>query len=99
MFGVCRLTTNFTQEPALCHDVLNPLGPTVIKGKLLQSSYEQLWAVQYSLRVAVNPPAKYSMKKLTGDLLLELKFVKLEILSTSFKDFLYGELGELVIWV
>ena len=78
---------------------LNPLGPTVIKGKLLQSSYEQLWAVQYNLRVAVNPPAKCSMEKLTGDLLLELKFVKLEILSTSFKDFLYGELGELVIWV
>ena len=71
----------------------------MIKGKLLQSSYEQLWAVQYNLRVAVNPPAKCSMEKLTGDLLLELKFVKLEILSTSFKDFLYGELGELVIWV
>ena len=35
------------------------------------------------------------MEKLAGDLLLELKFVKLEILSTSFIDFLYDELGEL----
>ena len=37
----------------------------------------------------------YSMEKLAGDLLLGLKFVKLEILSTSFIDFLYGKLGEL----
>ena len=37
----------------------------------------------------------YSMEKLAGDLLLGLKFVKLEILSTSFIDFLYEELGEL----
>ena len=36
-----------------------------------------------------------SMKKLAGDLLLGLKFVKLEILSTSFIDFLYDKLGEL----
>ena len=36
-----------------------------------------------------------SMEKLAGDLLLGLKFVKLEILSTSFIDFLYEELGEL----
>ena len=35
------------------------------------------------------------MEKLAGDLLLGLKFVKLEILSTSFIDFLYDELGEL----
>ena len=35
-----------------------------------------------------------SMEKLAGDLSLGLKFVKLEILSTSFMDFLYGELGE-----
>ena len=35
------------------------------------------------------------MEKLAGDLLLELKFVKLEILSTSFIDFLYDKLGEL----
>ena len=35
------------------------------------------------------------MEKLAGDLLLGLKFVKLEILSTSFIDFLYEELGEL----
>ena len=35
------------------------------------------------------------MKKLAGDLLLGLKFVRLEILSTSFLDFLYEELGEL----
>ena len=35
------------------------------------------------------------MEKLTGDLLLGLKFVRLEILSTSFIDFLYEELGEL----
>ena len=30
-----------------------------------------------------------------SDLLLGLKFVKLEILSTSFIDFLFEELGEL----
>ena len=36
-----------------------------------------------------------SMEKLAGDLLLGLKFVKLEILSTSFIDFLYEVLGEL----
>ena len=35
------------------------------------------------------------MEKLAGDLLLELKFVKLEIFPTSFIDFLYEELGEL----
>ena len=35
------------------------------------------------------------MEKLAGDLLLVLKFVKLEILSTSFIDFHYEELGEL----
>ena len=35
------------------------------------------------------------MEKLAGDLLLGLKFVRLEILSTSFIDFLYKELGEL----
>ena len=34
------------------------------------------------------------MEKLTGDLLLGLTFVKLEIISTSFIDFLYDELGE-----
>ena len=34
------------------------------------------------------------MEKLAGDLLLGLKFVKLEILSTSFIDFLYDKLGE-----
>ena len=34
------------------------------------------------------------MDKLAGDLLLGLKFVKLEILSTSFIDFLYEELEE-----
>ena len=36
-----------------------------------------------------------SVEKLAGDLLLGLKFVELEILSTSFIDFLYEELGEL----
>ena len=35
------------------------------------------------------------MEKLVVDLLLGLKFVGLEILSTSFTDFLYEELGEL----
>ena len=35
------------------------------------------------------------MEKLAGDPLLGLKFVKLEILSTTFIDFLYEELGEL----
>ena len=35
------------------------------------------------------------MEKLAGDLLLGLKCVKLEILSTSFMGFLYEELGEL----
>ena len=35
------------------------------------------------------------MEKLAGDLLLGLKFVKLEILSTSFTGFLYDKLGEL----
>ena len=35
------------------------------------------------------------MEKLAGDLLLGLKFVKLEILLTSFIAFLYEELGEL----
>ena len=35
------------------------------------------------------------MEKLTGDLLLRLKFVRLEILSASFIDFLYEDLGEL----
>ena len=35
------------------------------------------------------------MEKLAGDLLLELKFVRLEVLLTSFIDFLYEELGEL----
>ena len=38
---------------------------------------------------------KCSMEKLAGDLLLELKFVDLEILSTSFIYFLTEELGEL----
>ena len=36
-----------------------------------------------------------SMEKLAGDLLLELKFVRLEIISTSFIDFLYEDLEEL----
>ena len=36
-----------------------------------------------------------SMEKSAGDLLLGLKFVKLEILSISFGDFLYDKLGEL----
>ena len=53
----------------------------MIKGKFLLSSYEQLWVVQ--------------LEKLAGDLLLELKFVRLEVLLTSFIDFLYEELGEL----
>ena len=35
------------------------------------------------------------MEELVGDLLLGLKFVKLEILSTLFIDFLYDKLGEL----
>ena len=36
------------------------------------------------------------MEKLTDDLLLGLKFVfKLEILSTSFIDFIYDKLGDL----
>ena len=35
------------------------------------------------------------MEKLAGDLLLGLKFVRLEFLSTSFIDFLYEGLGEL----
>ena len=35
------------------------------------------------------------MEKLAGDLLLGLKFVKLEILSTSFIDFLYDKFGEI----
>ena len=35
------------------------------------------------------------MEKLAGGLLLGLKFVELEILSTSFIDFLYDNLGEL----
>ena len=34
------------------------------------------------------------MEKLAGDLLLGLKFVKLEILSKSFIDFLYDKLGK-----
>ena len=34
------------------------------------------------------------MEKLAGDLLLGLKFVKLEILSTSFIDFLYENYGQ-----
>ena len=53
----------------------------VITGKLRLSSYEQLWVMQYG--------------EMAGDLLLGLKFVKLEILSTSFIDFLYDKLGEL----
>ena len=53
----------------------------MIKGKLLLSSYKQLWVVQY--------------EEIGSDLLLGLKFVKLEILSTSFIDFLFEELGEL----
>ena len=36
-----------------------------------------------------------SVEKLAGDLLLGLKFVKLEILSTSFIYFVYDKLGEL----
>ena len=43
----------------------------------------------------MNSYEKCSMEKLAGDLLLGLKFVKLEILSTSLTDFLYEELGEL----
>ena len=39
-----------------------------------------------------------SMEKSSGDLLLGLKLLKLEILSTSFIDFLYGTLGELRSW-
>ena len=35
------------------------------------------------------------MEKLAGGLLLELKFARLEILSTSFIDFLHEELGDL----
>ena len=35
------------------------------------------------------------MEKLAGDLLLGLKFVRLEILSTKLIDFLYDKLGEL----
>ena len=52
----------------------------VITGKLRLSSYEQLWVMQYG--------------EMAGDLLLGLKFVKLDILSTSFIDFLYDKLGE-----
>ena len=36
----------------------------------------------------------YSMEKLAGDLLLGLKFVKLDILSISFINFLQIKLGE-----
>ena len=36
-----------------------------------------------------------SMEKLPGDLLLGLKFVKLQILSTSSIDFLCDKLGKL----
>ena len=35
------------------------------------------------------------IKRVVGDLLLELKFVKLGILSTLFIYFLYGKLGDL----
>ena len=56
----------------------------MIKGKLLQSRYEQLLEVQL-------------MEKLASDLSLGLKFVKLEILSTSFTAFLYGKFSFLVI--
>ena len=57
------------------------LAQFVIKGQLLLSSYEQLWVVQYG-------------ETGRNDLLLELKVVKLEILSTSFIGFLYCKLGE-----
>ena len=43
----------------------------------------------------MNSYGQYSMEKSAGNLLLGLKFVKLEILSTSSIDFLYGKLGEL----
>ena len=41
------------------------------------------------------------MEKLADNLLVGLMFVKLEILSTSFIDFLYDNLGELGqdLWV
>lgn len=42
------------------------------------------------------------MKRVVGDLLLELKFVKLGILSTLFIYFLYDKLGDLrsrTLWV
>ena len=38
---------------------------------------------------------QYSKEKMDSNLLLGLEFVKLEILSTSFIDFLYDKLGEL----
>ena len=38
---------------------------------------------------------QYSVEKLVGDLLLGQKSVRLEILSTSFTEFLYHKLGEL----
>ena len=54
----------------------------------------------YSQKVAkyryqvISSYVQCSMEKLAGDLLLGLKIVKLEILSTSFIDFLYNKLGE-----
>ena len=67
-----------------CHipqTALTLQGPTEIEGKLLPVKLSSYW--------------QCSMETLTGDLLLELKFVRLGILLTSFTDFLYDKLGQL----
>ena len=57
---------------------------TLIKG-------QQLSKANFSCYV-LSSYGQCSVKKLAGDLLLGLKFVKLEIISTSFIDFLYDKM-------
>ena len=57
-------------------------------------SHQQWSKANFSCQV-MSSYGQCSVEKLAGDLLLGLKFVKLEILSTSFIDFLYEMLGEL----
>ena len=63
-------------------------------GKLIYINLKLIHYTNFSC-LAMSSYGQCHMEKLAGDLWLGLKFVKLEILSTSFMDFLYDKLGEL----
>ena len=82
-YALMCVNTAFGQNQEIwANIIINPLWPN---SDQRQISPVKLWGVMGS---AV-------MEKLAGDLLLGLKFLRLEILPTSFIDFLYEGLEEL----